>query len=232
MKIQWDTFRKPRTISTNVEPDPWHIERPTVWYLPGGGGNWLNYMIWCHFYERNIPGNYINFHLDTLTAIDPAYRYIIRLQLHTNHWRTGIVGFGSHNACLNIWMNNCRKLGHSVDHKDLVMMAVNYHKSYDWDVIYNIQWHLIVTDPEFMLQCLNDSLGLKLTYTPAVQHAFQQYIDSCWPPELQGDAWKDHYLTKAWVAALRYQGIDPNEVTRHWTPYYPDKNIGAPLPVI
>jgi hypothetical protein len=101
--------------------------------------------------------------------------------------------------------------------------AMHYQKDYDWDVVYNIQWHLIVTDPKFMLECLNDSLGLKLTYTPAVQKAFQQYRDSCWPTELRNDNWKDHYLVKAWIAALKYRGIPEEEVYKHWTPYYPDE---------
>jgi hypothetical protein len=113
-----------------------------------------------------------------------------------------------------------------------MMRAVQYLSEYDWDISYNIQWHLIVTDPKFMLECLNDSLGLNIKFTPPVQQAFQQYRDSCWPPELRGDAWKDHYLIKAWIQALKYKGLPEDEVYNHWTPYDPDKNIDPPCVVL
>lgn len=222
MKIQWDTSKSPQTILKSVEPDLWHIDRPKIWYLPGAGGNWLNYLVWSYLNDRNIEGDHLNFHFDYLREIDPKYNYVLRCWFHTEPWHTGDLVFGSHKACLNIWINNCRKLGHTTSEAALTRMAIHYQNDYNWNTGYSIQWHLIVTDPEFLLACINDALGLSLSYTPVVQRSIKQYIASCWPTELQGDSWKDHYLTKAWVSALKYRGVPEEEVYNHWTPYYPD----------
>jgi len=136
-------------------------------------------------------------------------------------WRDSILSFGSHRACLNILMNNCRKIGYNADPEALFWSVWHYQEDYQWSIQYNIQWHLIVTDPEFMLACLSDALGRKLTYKPVVQHAFQQYINSCWPPELQGDKWLDHPVAYAWMRALKKRGFSEDEIYKHWTPYTP-----------
>lgn len=196
---------------------------PKIWFVPGGGGNWLNYMFWCHMYDRIIPGNHSNFHLDTLQSIDPTYRYVLDCTLHDSDWRESVIVFGSHQSQLNMLINVGRKIGYNTDPELMFWNAWNFQENYNQSVRYNIQWHLIVTDPEFMLACLNDCTGKKLSYTPVVQHAFQQYIDSCWPPELQGDNWRTHPLTHAWIDSLKYRGISDDEVYNHWTPYYPNE---------
>ncbi len=195
------------------------VKKNTVWYMPGAGGNWLNYMLWCYLHNRTIPGNHKNFHINTLTEFCPEYHYILGVSPHQVPWQACNVLFGSHKSALNIFITNCRKLGYNPD--TVVHMALLYQKTYDWSVEYNIQWHLLPTDPEAMLKLLSDILGIEISYTTAVQHAFQQYINSCWPPELQGDAWLDHPLTNAYIQALDMQGLPKETVFNHWTKYSP-----------
>jgi len=191
----------------------------TVWYMPGGGGNWLNYLVWCYLYNQHIPGSFTNFHNDTLRNSCSDYSYILGVASHQISWNTCSVVFGSHRSLLNIFITNCRKLGYTLD--NIVNRALLFQQNYDWSVVYNIHWHLIADDHKTFLEALSDAVNHKITYTVPVQHAFQQYIDSCWPPELQGDAWLDHPLTKAYIQALEIRGLPKQTVFDHWTKYSP-----------
>ena len=191
----------------------------TVWYMPGGGGNWLNYMVWCYLYNQNIPGNYKNFHIHTLLNSCCDYSYILGVAPHQTPWNECSVVLGSHRSLLNLFINNCGKLGYTLD--NIVNRALLFQKNYDWSVGYNIQWHLIANDHKTFLEALSDVLKIKITYTVPVQHAFQQYIDSCWSPELQGDAWLNHPLTEAYIQALEIRGFPKQTVFDHWTKYSP-----------
>jgi hypothetical protein len=191
----------------------------SVWYLPGGGGNWLNYLIWCYCYNTHIYGQWTNFHQVSLQTQQPDYRYLLGVANHDKSWKQYKIIFGSHKSSLNMFINNCRKLGFSLD--NAVERALLFQTTYDWSVGYNIQWHLIANDYKTFLEALSDALRIKITYTIPVKHAFQQYINSCWPIELQGDAWLNHPLTKAYIQALEIRGLPKQTVFDHWTKYSP-----------
>jgi hypothetical protein len=146
---------------------------------------------------------------------------MVNCTLHDSDWRESVVVIGSHRAQLNIALNIARKVGYDPDPTLMFWNAWNCQTNHNLSVQYNIQWHLIVTDPEFMLACLNDALGTTISYTPLIQQVFQQYINSCWPTELQGDAWLAHPYTQAWIAALKKRGLPEEEVYNHWVSFQP-----------
>ena len=161
-----------------------------LFYLPGGGGNWVNYLLWCWVNNKIIPGEHAHFGQDVLWPIEQTYGGIVALAHHDSDWHDSDIVLGSQKMFYNWWLMNQIKnspglIFNSKQIGPLADLVDNF-----FDIGYNLDWTLIVENPRKFLQQLSSFLPFEIKYTPLVRHAIYQYLQSSYPKEFQGDGYR------------------------------------------
>lgn len=162
-------------------PDPFHVERPGIWYPQGAGGMWLNYLIWCSEHEKIIPGDHPHFEWPYIQSLEPEYVSYLDFYIHGRDHTTAPIILGNNNAWLNFFLNINAKKGMPNDYNSLIIGAKNLLKVHKTHVEFNLDWCLIFTNPEQFVQQLNKLVDyeFEVEYNSITEQAFEQYRRSC-----------------------------------------------------
>jgi len=166
-----------------------HIKIPKVykmWFCPGGGGNWVNYLIWSWRNNKIIPGDHWHFSIPILQAADSTYKLVVNTLDHSilpPENSTDIM-FGTTRAWNNLWYMNIVKNTAPND-------SLQYHFS-DTNLRFNLEWADIVEDPENFLQSLNSIINENIKFNSIVEQVWMQYLKSSYMPGVRGLEYLDN----------------------------------------
>lgn len=195
----------------------------TIWFEPGSGANWVNYMTWCYYHNKILPTTPLHFGSDIIAATFPEYHYLFWLKSHQAEPTSADIVFGSRRNGLNVRINNIIKNGHGRYRQD---QLVNFDSP---ELDYNLDWALIVEDPEQFVLDVNRLGAYNIQFNSIVEQAFVQYLHSAYPdPWFHGDQYRSHPWIKQVVESALLnksagQNIDQvwHQIDSQWIKYYP-----------
>ena len=155
------------------------IYKPSLWYPPGAGGMWLNYLVWCGKNNRIIPGDHSHFEWPHLFSIEPKYIPYFEFCSHDKVHKTAAVRLGSQRAQLNFFLNVINKKEMSQDFSSSVYGAKMFLEWELGSVDFNLDWCLIFENPERFVAQLNSITDFELEFNPSAKQAIEQYRKSC-----------------------------------------------------
>ena len=191
--------------------------------MPGSGANWINYMTWCYYYNKILPAVPLHFSLKIVRETFPEYNYLFWLQSHQVAPGAADIVFGSRRNGLNIRINNIIKNGGG---KYTSEELVNFDSP---DLDYNLDWALIVEDPEQFVKNVNQLGGYNIEFNSIVEQAFVQYLNSAYPdPLLHGNQYQNHPWIKEVFEYALTDASSPQKtdqawhmIDSQWIKYYP-----------
>ena len=183
--------------------------RPAIWYPIGAGGHWLNYLIWCNFYKKNLPFGLNAFRPRDLTNIFNDYCVFIDFNNPHNDTVTGDILLGSNRAWYNFYLYNLTKNGMVGDDNLYKGACVNLNL-WKKNIQFNLEWTLIWTDPEKFLKDLNSFKNINLSYGSYSEIAFAQYRKSCLLPDIKNNEFRSSNVFKYWHKAIFDTQTDTN----------------------
>jgi hypothetical protein len=83
--------------------------KPRLWYVPGSGGQWVNYLLWCLTRGRVMTGRFDHFEFPQLLQRDSDYESMVEFVEHTDDPATANICLGSQQAWLNFYVNSLAK---------------------------------------------------------------------------------------------------------------------------
>ena len=203
----------------------------TIWYMPGGGANWVNYMTWCYYNNTILTTLPAHFSHKIVSETLPNYIYLYWLQSHQANPNDADIVLGSTRHGINLKFNNITKNGrwfYNVEElKTFTSLRINY----------NLDWAKIVEDPEQFVIDLNQLSGYNIKFNSIVEQTFVQYLDTAYPhPLLRGDQYRNHpWITQ--IFEYIFQQLDStesftqsqkndevwNRIDSQWIKYYPSR---------
>jgi len=148
--------------------------RPTIWYPPGAGGMWVNYLLWCINTKTILPGPFEHFEYVFLYRKDSRYHSLVQFKQHTDSVDADIV-LGSNRAWMNFYLNVVKKKNMqdcpSAERYTQILMNRN--------IKFNLEWCDIWEHPKKFIDDLSQLSGYKLAYNLFAQQAIEQYRQSC-----------------------------------------------------
>ena len=178
------------------------MQRPAIWYPPGAGGHWLNYLIWCHQHQTTVPGNPINFNWQTLHSRPMTWpETYLQFRIHNNDPADSPIVLGSHRAWFNFFLciNTKKPQADKEGRYQSACDALNYRKR---NITFNLDWRLIWTNPEQFVQDLNRTGGFDVVIDQHTTRAFEQYRASCYMPDIDSAEFRQSDLCQDWYQAL------------------------------
>lgn len=162
--------------------------KPSLYYPGGGGGNWLNYLVWCSEQQTNV--------LDVpkeFGATTKGYRYF-RVLSHQDYTKPADIWFGSERAYINYYINVVVK-NPSWDKAE----PGGYIRMRDHVWHWNLDYAKIFFEPEGFLEQLNSVTGFNLRFDQYTKLAFEQYRESCpWWSMPESELLKTQWVTDSW----------------------------------
>lgn len=158
---------------------------PQLWWPVGAGGHWVNYITWCGLNQSSIPGEFKNFHFDTLPGMVNGVPYQRYYDRNRHSVPLGAhVKIGSRRAGFNFLLN----VAHKTDMNDQVelWMSVRQFQQikhfFDFKDCndFNLDWCLIFENPELFVQTLAQLSGYNISWDQHTARAVEQYVNSCY----------------------------------------------------
>jgi hypothetical protein len=179
------------------------ISKPLVYYPGGGGGNWLNYVIWCGQNKSFLPGSPLEFgNLST-----KIYRYFDFIP-HADFTKSCNIRFGSEQAYINCYINVLIKNPSWTQAEPGGYIKM---KNHDWD--WNLDYTKIFSDPKEFLQQLNRLTGLELKLNRFTERAFEQYYQSCpWYGMSESQLLETTWIKDSWQYCFDFRTASDNSV--------------------
>lgn len=162
-------------MSTEIDA----VERPGVWYPPGAGGMWLNYLVWCSRSNEIIEGNHTHFEFNYLESLNPDYLSFLGFYTHHQEHEAASIKLGSERAWFNFFLNVQAKKAMPNEYDSLLNGAKLFLQWRQETVEFNLDWCLIFEDPEQFVAQLNSITDLNVQYNSVTEQAFAQYRNSC-----------------------------------------------------
>lgn len=148
-----------------------------IWFRPGGGGNWVSYLIWCWRNNCIIPGDHAHFSVPILSSINPDYHPTMLMLKHDTPLNRADIVLGSNRAKHNRWFMNNFKNGVGSGYQDY---------TYEDEEYFDLDWADIVENPENFLQTLNSKINEEIKFNTVVEQAWMQYLEVSYPPGTRG----------------------------------------------
>jgi hypothetical protein len=181
--------------------------KPSLYYPGGGGGNWLNYLIWCGLNQQNANHDILEFSLANIKENVTQY---FRMIPHLQYTSPADVRLGSNRALINFYINVCVKNPNwtGVEPGGYIQM-----KKHDWN--WNLDYCDIFLDPEKFIKQLNNLTGLDLKLDPCTEFAFKQYIDSCpWTALSEQELLETTWVKDSWHYCFQHQTSSRDSIAR------------------
>jgi hypothetical protein len=198
--------------------------------MPGGGANWVNYMTWCYYHNKILTDVPAHFGLTIVCETFSNYGYVYWLQHHDRDPNDSDIVFGSQRYGINLLFNNITK------NSQWTFTPGQFLTYTAPDLDYNLDWALIVEDPEQFVKDLNCLGQYDIKFNSIVEQAFGQYLTTAYPhPLLHGDQYRGH----PWIMQIfnnTLQNLIPKDISTQsqkieaawnmidaqWVKYYPD----------
>jgi len=165
--------------------------KPLLYYPGGGGGNWLNYLIWCGLSQQHANHDILEFSLKNIKENVTQYFRIIP---HSEYTSPANVRFGSNQALINFYINVCVKNPEWTGAEPGGYIRMKEH---DWD--WNLDYTKIFLDAEGFLEQLNNLTGFNIKLDKHTKHAFDQYRQSCpWYGMTESNLLETKWVTDSW----------------------------------
>jgi hypothetical protein len=184
---------------------PDNLSRPKLWFPAGGGGAWVNYLIWCNYYQRTLPETPVSFAFEIVSSTFPNYHMSMDCSDPHNSTITGDILLGSNSAWYNFYLYNHIK-NYPVDktyyYNNLYNRAVDRLNLWKKNIQFNLEWTLIWTNPIKFLKDLNSLKNINLNYGIYSEIAFDQYRKSCLLPDIKNNEFRSSDGFKYWHKAV------------------------------
>lgn len=161
---------------------------------------WLNYLIWSYRQRSTINHQFPHFEFGYVARQAPAYCTHIRFARHLAEASVGTIRLGSDLAWYNFYLNINIKKGMSPPNF-LYAAAIDAVKNSQANIPFNLDWRLIWQDPEQFIKDLSAVGNIEIELNSVVEHAIEQYQNSCYLPKLTGE-FRQSDLYKHWHQAI------------------------------
>jgi hypothetical protein len=178
------------------------MQRPKIWYPPGAGGHWLNYLIWCDQQQTTVPGNPVNFNWQTLHGRPMTWpETYLGFVTHDPDPKDAQILLGSNRAWFNFFLciNTKKPQADKEGRYNAACEALDFQKQ---NIPFNLDWCLIWTNPEQFVQDLNSIGGFSVTINEHTARAFEQYRASCYMPNIDNIEFRQSDLCCDWYQAV------------------------------
>lgn len=155
------------------------IKSHGVWYPPGAGGMWLNYLVWCSRSGEIIPGDHAHFEFNYLESLNPAYMSFLGFYTHNLEYDFATIRLGSDRAWFNFFLNIQSKKQMSSDYDSVLNGAKLFLEWRQAAAECNLDWCLIFENPEQFVAQLNSITNFDVKFNSVTEQAFVQYQNSC-----------------------------------------------------
>lgn len=146
--------------------------------MPGSGGMWVNYLIWCVKHSQVISGAFEHFEFPNLLQRRPDYHSYVKFVEHTDTPDTANIVLGSDRAWMNFYLNLVKKkklLDHSAwRHTETYIQRIRAQSHQ-----FNLDWCDIWDQPQQFMQQLSVLTGYDLPYNNIAKLAMAQYSRTC-----------------------------------------------------
>lgn len=173
--------------------------------MPGSGGQWINYLLWCLDRGRVLLGAFEHFEFPSMQQRDPDYVPMVEFLEHTDSLDQADIVLGSDRAWMNFYVNLLTKKQLINDWQVSAQYVATLQKR---NIEFNLDWCDIWEQPEKFLQDLGALIGKSLPYNRVARQAIAQYSRTCtWldPSQLQNN---QHLLL------ARHLRMAPSELRR------------------
>lgn len=171
---------------------------PQLWYPPGAGGMWLNYLLWCYRVNDNFPDELASFEFPILKQQNPKYYPLIQFARHLDDPANSQIRLGGP-YYFNFYINLCNKKSNSIS----VQTANEFLNYAQTNIDYNLDWGLIYRDPEQFINQLNRTAEFEITYSDPASRAVEQYINSCPLIDLTDPVMYHSTILTCWIDAVK-----------------------------
>ena len=155
---------------------PEEKNKPLIWYVPGSGGQWINYLLWCLDQGRVLQGGFDHFKFSHVQQRDPDYFPLVEFVHHTDNFEQADVVLGSDRAWMNFYLNLVKKKNLAQDWQVVNLFMQDLQTQ---NIKFNLDWCDIWDDPVRFMQQLSLLTGLDLPYNYLVQKVMAQYSRTC-----------------------------------------------------
>lgn len=168
---------------------------PKLWYPPGAGGMWLNYVVWCGLNRKNIPGSHVYFEFPYLKSLDSTYHVYFDFVRHVSHPMDSDVRLGCNRAWLNFFVNVIHKKGQYPNWE--LSGPPGFFEWQQQNINFNLDWCLVFEDPEKFFDLVANVTGYPIKLNQYTETARQQYIQSCLAAESDQvhQAWRNYIFS-------------------------------------
>lgn len=144
--------------------------------MPGSGGQWVNYLLWCLNQGRVMSGGFDHFEFDAVLQRDPNYFTSVEFLEHTDLPSNADIVLGSDRAWMNFYANLTVKKNKIDDCDGVLNYIVQLQQK---KINFNLDWCDLWQQPEKFLSDLGTLIGRKLPYDRIAKQAIAQYSRSC-----------------------------------------------------
>lgn len=150
--------------------------KPRLWYVPGSGGQWVNYLLWCLTRGRVMTGRFDHFEFPQLLQRDSDYESLVEFVEHTDDPATANICLGSQQAWLNFYVNSLAKKSPTQSWESFARYLDELAQR---NIEFTLEWTDIWQRPEKFLQDLGSLIGQELPYNWIAKQAIAQYSRTC-----------------------------------------------------
>jgi len=150
--------------------------KPHIWYVPGSGGMWVNYLIWCVQNRTTGSGAFDHFEFLDLEQRIPHYQSHLIFLEHTDDPSTADIVLGSNRAWMNFYLNLVKKKNLVQDWQRVSRFMQGLQTQ---DIKFNLDWCDIWDNPVRFMQQLSLLTGFDLPYNYVVKKVMAQYSRTC-----------------------------------------------------
>jgi len=196
-------------MNPHLENKSFH--RNILWYPPGAGGMWLNYLVFCTRKHRNIGNTHLNFDYTHLKSLDDEYWLVTDFARHIDSAKSANIRLGGDDCLFNFYLNLVIKQPHE-SHKGIATFLLSSLKN---NISYNLCWKSLISDFDNfacdLFKTYFNTMGLQINEFSYKAH--QQYVDSCFFPSLEDKDFLNSNIFQNWSAMLIQElNYEPDEI--------------------
>lgn len=145
-----------------------------IWYPPGAGGMWLNYFIWCSFFNTVIEGTHPHFEFTYLKSLDQSYSSLIKFSPHNKDYKTSDITFGDEFYYFNFYLN---LIGKKVE-SNYYQAARTILDIRSLSPTFNITWSTLFVNRNVFCEKLSGLIGNDIILNYNTHRSIDQFIST------------------------------------------------------
>lgn len=170
-----------------------------LWYPPGAGGMWLNYLIWSGYTGRNIPGNHPHFELAYLKSVDKSYQAMVGFLIHTGDWKRADIVFGDDCYYFNFYLNLISKKPQDNWHYS-AKTILSLRES---NPVFNLTWSTLLANRSYFCTSLSKFLNFEFKLNSVTDYAIDQFLATMYKDNLDNYKFLSSDKYYYWACAVK-----------------------------